>query len=157
MFSKSVNFTWDGRKAGSWSLIELYVAIVCTCLPAFRIMAMAVGARFFGWNNSMTTRYGNGSKFGYGQGYGTSSKLARSHKSLAKSASTTTMLNPAASGDFIRLHDIGAGNGGSGNGKPSGYGMSENTLVGSAGGGGGGRQIHVTRPVVVSSRESPRR
>ncbi|KAK8051621.1 hypothetical protein PG993_003006 [Apiospora rasikravindrae] len=148
MFSKSVNFTWDGRKAGSWSLIELYVAIICTCLPVIRIMVMALGARLFGWNNSMTTRYG-GSSSGYGRGgYGTTSKLARSHKSLVKSASTTTMLN-AASGDFIRLNDIEAGNGG----KPLGDGESEKTLVGSSGGGG---QIHVMRQVVVSSCESPR-
>ncbi|KAK8127948.1 hypothetical protein PG984_009056 [Apiospora sp. TS-2023a] len=113
MFSKSVNFTWDGRKAGSWSLIELYVAIICTCLPVLRIMTMALGARLFGWNNSMATRYGGGSGYGH-SGYGTTSKLAKSHRS-AKSASTTTMLNNGGGaggscGDFIRLKDIEAGN-----------------------------------------------
>ncbi|KAK7958659.1 hypothetical protein PG988_013507 [Apiospora saccharicola] len=142
--------TGDGRKAGSWSLIELYVAIICTCLPVIRIMIMALGARLFGWNNSMTTRYGGGGGgSGYGHsGYGTTSKLAKSHRS-AKSASTTTMLHNAGGtgdscGDFIRLGDIEAGNTSRVH-LPPGDGESEKTLVGS--------QIHVTRQVVVSSYE----
>ncbi|KAK8011000.1 hypothetical protein PG990_009965 [Apiospora arundinis] len=151
VFSKSVNFTWDGRKAGSWSLIELYVAIICTCLPAMRIMIMALGARWFGWNNSMTTRYGGSS------GYGTTSRLGISHRS-GKSASTTTMLQGRGS-DFIRLTDIEAGkpphdhHRGGRKLPPSpsttslgGDGESEKTMV--------NNQIHVTRQVVVSSEES---
>ncbi|KAK8028477.1 hypothetical protein PG991_005533 [Apiospora marii] len=131
-------FSLGAAKAGSWSLIELYVAIICTCLPVVRIMIMALGARLFGWNNSMTTRYGGSS------GYGTTSKLAKSHRSV-KSASTTTMLNNGGgtNGDFIRLNEIEAGNK-SGTQLP-GDGESEKTLV--------GNQIHVTRQVVVNSYE----
>ncbi|KAK8119237.1 uncharacterized protein PG998_003863 [Apiospora kogelbergensis] len=152
MFSKSVNFTWEGRKAGSWSLIELYVAIICTCLPALRIMIMAIGARWFGWNNSMATRYGASS------GYGTTSRLGISHRSV-KSASTTTMLNNCGRGsDFIRLTDVEAG-GHAHNGKvppsPStttlgGEGDSEKTMATH-------NQIHVTRQVVVSCMDSGRK
>ena len=121
------------------------MAIICTCLPAIQIMIMALGAHFFGWNNSMTTRYGGSS--GYGQSYGTASKLAKSHRSVkSASTSTTTMLNHGGgNGDFIRLNDIEAGINRSKRQLP-GVGESEKTLA--------GKHIHVTRQIVVSTYEA---
>ncbi|KAK7535354.1 uncharacterized protein J3D65DRAFT_592362 [Phyllosticta citribraziliensis] len=37
-FANSQNITWDYFEAGYWSLIEVYVSIICGCMPAHRFL-----------------------------------------------------------------------------------------------------------------------
>ncbi|KZL66584.1 CFEM domain-containing protein, partial [Colletotrichum tofieldiae] len=95
-FSKSVNVTWDGRQAGSWSLAELYVAIICTCLPTMRIMIMKFGTKQFGW----TAGSSNGpSKASAKPGYA-NFRTQRSNKSA------TDPSVDFKGADFIMLNDV---------------------------------------------------
>ncbi|KAK1979673.1 hypothetical protein LZ30DRAFT_725587 [Colletotrichum cereale] len=95
-FSKSINFTWDGRKAGSWSLAELYIAIICTCLPTIRIMVMKLGTKHFGWTNASSNGPSHGStKASYANSRSqTSKKFATESESDLKGAT------------FIALNDV---------------------------------------------------
>ncbi|KAI0149239.1 hypothetical protein BJ166DRAFT_59398 [Pestalotiopsis sp. NC0098] len=62
VFSSSVNFTWDYKDGGTWSLVELYASITCACLPALRVLAALVQSR---WRRS--SKYANtGSKQSHG-------------------------------------------------------------------------------------------
>ncbi|KZL82392.1 cfem domain-containing protein, partial [Colletotrichum incanum] len=95
-FSKSVNVTWEGRKAGSWSLAELYVAIICTCLPTIRIMVMKFGTKKLGWTAGSSNGPSQASaKTGY-----VNFRSQRSNKSA-----TTSNLDFKGA-DFIMLNDV---------------------------------------------------
>ncbi|TQN65344.1 Satratoxin biosynthesis SC1 cluster protein 4 [Colletotrichum shisoi] len=95
-FSKSINLTWDGRQAGSWSLAELYVAIICTCLPTIRIMVMKVGTKKFGWTGATSSGPSQGSAKNGFVNFG----------SQASNNSTTTSRKDFKGSEFIMLNDV---------------------------------------------------
>ncbi|KAJ0166850.1 hypothetical protein CTA2_5603 [Colletotrichum tanaceti] len=91
--------TGDGRKAGSWSLIELYVAIICTCLPTIRIMVMKVGTKRFGWSVTGSARSG-------GPSQGSAKTGFINFRSRGSDKSTTTSTVDFKGSDFIMLNDV---------------------------------------------------
>lgn len=72
-FSSSVNFTWDYKDGGTWSLIELYASIVCACLPALRVLLAMVQSR---WRRGSKSYVQTGTKQSHGSS--TSGKISSS-------------------------------------------------------------------------------
>ncbi|KAH6718782.1 hypothetical protein BKA61DRAFT_542829 [Leptodontidium sp. MPI-SDFR-AT-0119] len=44
-FANTINPTWDYFEAGTWSIIELDVGIICACMPSFRILLIKIFPR----------------------------------------------------------------------------------------------------------------
>ncbi|ORY01680.1 hypothetical protein BCR34DRAFT_91515 [Clohesyomyces aquaticus] len=47
-FAKTSNITWDYLEASLWSVIEVYVGIVCACMPSLRLGLQRLFPKFLG-------------------------------------------------------------------------------------------------------------
>ncbi|QPG94069.1 hypothetical protein C2857_004435 [Epichloe festucae Fl1] len=62
-FSNSTNPTWDNWIIGWWSIIEVNVGIVCTCLPTLRLVLVRMAPCIFSTNGSRSTTHHNTDRF----------------------------------------------------------------------------------------------
>jgi hypothetical protein len=53
-FAKSDNPTWDSWTTAYWSIIEVNVAMICSCLPTLRLILVRIFPRIFGASKSST-------------------------------------------------------------------------------------------------------
>jgi hypothetical protein len=49
VYGKTTNPTWDFVEVGLWSIIEIYVGIMCACLPQLRAFIWTVMPKWFGY------------------------------------------------------------------------------------------------------------
>lgn len=146
----------DSRQAGSWSQCELYVAIICACLPVLRVVIITLGHRYLGWSMVGSAIGGNDKPKGSGSGgaghsTGASASASRRAPRLSQSRHNHVVSASAAAaasdadvprGDFIRLDDLengpasrdGDGDGGDdeqclGEKNPAGKAASRNTII----------------------------
>ncbi|KYK53962.1 hypothetical protein DCS_05911 [Drechmeria coniospora] len=54
-FAKSSNPTWDQWTTAYWSVIEINVGMICTCLPTFRLILVRLFPTVFGASRSTTS------------------------------------------------------------------------------------------------------
>ncbi len=57
--AKSFNLTWDFLELALWSSVELTAAIVCACLPSFRLMLVKLFKAFYESKPPMRTYNGH--------------------------------------------------------------------------------------------------
>ncbi|KAK8190391.1 uncharacterized protein BKA78DRAFT_252685 [Phyllosticta capitalensis] len=91
-FANSQNITWDYFEAGYWSLIEVYVSIICGCMPAHRFLF----AKF--WPKIKDTVNSSSGK-STGKSYGTSSTSRTATQISVKP-------NKGDETDFVPLVDV---------------------------------------------------
>ncbi|KAH6971295.1 hypothetical protein EDB80DRAFT_232663 [Ilyonectria destructans] len=53
LFAKSSNPTWDYWNVAFWSVIEIHVGMICTCLPTLRLILCRLFTRTFGAADSV--------------------------------------------------------------------------------------------------------
>ena len=86
-FAKSTNPTWDQWIVAWWSTIEVNVGMICTCLPAVRLILVRACPRIFSTNQSRYRSTASATDDGYGRG---SRMLIHKHVELS-SVETTNL------------------------------------------------------------------
>jgi hypothetical protein len=106
------DISWPGdyRQGGTWSLIELYVSIICACLPSLRVLIITIGTKFFGWESTQTGVQGSKSALSSNL---SSSRTAPHNKPIK---AQDTPIN-GDEGDFVKLVEVTTGKDGYFNGK----------------------------------------
>ncbi|KAK9438245.1 Peptidase cysteine/serine, trypsin-like protein [Metarhizium brunneum] len=61
--SDSTNPTWDFFNVGIWSVVEINVAVICACLPTFRLVLVRLFPRILGTSQRFYAKHGT--KNGY--------------------------------------------------------------------------------------------
>lgn len=95
-FANSQNITWDYVEAGYWSLIEIYVSILCGCMPAHRFVFAKA------WPKIKSTM--GGTK----KSTNASSNFSASAGTATNKTATTVSTKPKSGdeGDFVPLVDV---------------------------------------------------
>ncbi|KAL0256750.1 hypothetical protein SLS55_009147 [Diplodia seriata] len=95
-FANSQNITWDYMEAGYWSLIEVYVSILCGCMPAHRFVFAKA------WPKIKSTM--GGTK----KSTNASSNFSRTTDTTATTKTGTVSMKPknGDEGDFVPLVDV---------------------------------------------------
>ena len=105
--------TGDSRQAGSWSQCELYVAIICACLPVLRVVIITLGHRYLGWSMAGSAIGGSDKSRGHsgsgGPSTGASASTSRRPRMSQSRRSRALSAADAPRGDFIRLDDLESG------------------------------------------------
>lgn len=55
-FATSMNPTWDQTEVINWSNIEINIGIICTCMPALRVMLVRLSPKVFGTTKGTSQR-----------------------------------------------------------------------------------------------------
>ncbi|EWZ28632.1 uncharacterized protein FOBCDRAFT_227717 [Fusarium oxysporum Fo47] len=62
LFAKSSNPTWDYWNVAVWSVIEIHVGMICTCLPTLRLILVRLFTRTFGSVDSVEYKHQTGNQ-----------------------------------------------------------------------------------------------
>jgi hypothetical protein len=106
-FQNSNNFTYDNGAAAYWSVIELYVSIICVSLPALTPLLKMMLPRVFGGTtqDAYKASYG-GSKIRSNVTNSTIKVRSEITRTIGPYSSKGTSANPNDSDDQLQLVDM---------------------------------------------------
>lgn len=95
-FSNSTNPTWDQFDVASWSTIEINVGIICTCMPAIRVILVRLFPKVLGSTRPSGQNYAS-----YGNRSGHLGKTPEGSKSLS-----TTLRNDRSVITYTKTFEV---------------------------------------------------
>lgn len=102
-FGDSLNPTWDFNSIGTWSCVEIYVGIMCACLPACRSFVTQVLPRWMGFSVADSSLAPNQTAATAAASWSTAPKLSLRQITTATSREDGSMYG------FTELDDLARG------------------------------------------------